>query len=308
MPTIATLTLNPTIDVSYAVERVFHTHKMRTLAEHYAPGGGGINVARVFVRLGGNARCIYLSGGATGPALDGLLDRHQLVRTRVPIAGPTRISSAVLEEESGKEYRFTPAGPVVSEAEWRACLGVLEDVSCDCLVASGSLPPGVPADFYAQASAVMKRRGIAMVLDTSGEALRAGLAAGGMRLVKPSQGELQSLVGHELVSRAAIAEAACAIVAAGQSEIVAVTLGHEGAILAHADGVLDLPAPAIEAQSAVGAGDSFTAAMVHALLIGQPVADAFRFGIAGGSAAVLTAGTGLAHPEDIARILPMVAG
>ena len=82
----------------------------------------------------------------------------------------------------------------------------------------------------------------------------------------------------------------------------------EGAILAHADGVLDLPAPAIEAQSAVGAGDSFTAAMVHALLIGQPVADAFRFGIAGGSAAVLTAGTGLAHPEDIARILPMVAG
>jgi 6-phosphofructokinase 2 len=306
MPTIATLTLNPTIDVSFAVERVFHTHKMRTTAEHYAPGGGGINVARVFVRLGGNARCLYMSGGATGPALDGLLDLHQLVRQRIAIAEPTRVSTAVLEHESGKEFRFTPAGPTVSEPEWQALLEALRDVACDCLVASGSLPPGVPDDFYARAGKIMQRRGIAMVLDTSGDALRAGLTGGGLLLVKPSQGELQQLVGRELASRDAIGAAAAEIVAAGQAQLVAVTLGHEGAILAHAGGLIDLPAPAIEAQSAVGAGDSFTAAMVHALLTGRPVAEAFRFGIAGGSAAVLSPGTGLAHPGDIARILPLV--
>ena len=101
MTNIATLTMNPTIDVAYAVDRVFHTHKMRTLKEQYDPGGGGINVARVFVRLGGNARCYYLSGGATGHALDGLLDLHQLVRCRVQIEGQTRVSTAIFVHESG---------------------------------------------------------------------------------------------------------------------------------------------------------------------------------------------------------------
>ena len=122
MKSIATLTMNPTIDVAYEVDRMIHTHKMRTVSEHYCPGGGGINVARVFVRLGGNARCIYLAGGATGDALDGLVDLHQLVHTRVWIAGHTRIATSALEHQTAKEYRFTPQGPTVSEAEWRNCL------------------------------------------------------------------------------------------------------------------------------------------------------------------------------------------
>src|SRR3546814_12056637 len=82
MTNIATLTLNPTIDVAYEVDRMFHTRKMRTKSEFYSPGGGGINVARVFVRLGGNARSYYMAGGATGDALDGLLDLHQPVHNR----------------------------------------------------------------------------------------------------------------------------------------------------------------------------------------------------------------------------------
>ena len=94
MKSIATLTMNSTIDVAYNVDRMVHTHKMRTVAEHYCPGGGGINVARVFVRLGGNARCIYMAGGATGDALDGLVDMHQLVHNRVRIAGCQRRSDS----------------------------------------------------------------------------------------------------------------------------------------------------------------------------------------------------------------------
>jgi len=146
MKPIATLTMNPTIDVSYAVDAVRHTHKMRTGEEAYAPGGGGINVARVYVRLAGMARCFYLSGGATGPALDGLIDQHQLVRTRIPIHGDTRVACAVHETGSGKEYRFTPGGPEVSEREWQACLAALRGAACEVMVLSGSLPPGVP--FY----------------------------------------------------------------------------------------------------------------------------------------------------------------
>lgn len=302
MNRIATLTMNPAIDISYEVERVFHTHKIRAQEEKYAPGGGGINVARVIARLGGTARCHYLSGGATGAALDGLLDLHQLVRTRIPIAGQTRVATAVLERETGKEYRFTPAGPEVSEAEWQGALDSLREVQCDTFVASGSLPRGVPADFYARAAAILRERGIAVVLDSSGEALRQGLAGGNVMLVKPSQGELQQLLGRTLAGPAEIAQAASAIVASGQARIVTVTMGHEGAVLAHGGETLYLPALPIVAQSAVGAGDSFVAGMVHALGRGWPPAEAFRYAMAAGSAAVLSPGTGLAHPEDIERL------
>lgn len=307
MKSIATLTLNPTIDVAYEVDRVFHTHKMRTQQEHYDPGGGGINVARVFVRLGGNARSYYLSGGATGVALDGLLDLHQLVRTRIAISGHTRIATAILERETGKEYRFIPPGPTVASHEWQECLDRLANVECDYLVASGSLPPGVPEDFYSRVQAIVRPRGIRMVLDTSGPGLRGGLADGGIFLVKPSLGELRQLVGHSLDSTETIAATALEIVRQGKAEYVAVTMGHEGALLADKSGTFRLPAVTIEAKSAVGAGDSFLAAMVYALASDRAPADAFRYGIAAGAAAVLTPGTNLCHRDDVERLYGLVA-
>ncbi|MCT2399804.1 1-phosphofructokinase family hexose kinase [Novosphingobium mangrovi (ex Huang et al. 2023)] len=306
MKSIATLTMNPTIDVSYDVPRVQHTHKMRTDNEWYAPGGGGINVARVFVRLGGNARCYYLSGGATGPALDGLIDRHQLVRTRIPIAGPTRVASAVLERETGKEFRFTPRGPTISESEWRECLEQLAQADCGIMVMSGSLSPGVPEDFYARVTELLRPRGIQLVLDSSGAALAHGIDAGSLMLVKPSQGELQHYVGRTLDTPGEIGREAMRIVEAGKARLVAVTMGHEGAVLAREAGPVFLPALKIEAASAVGAGDSFVAGMVFALHMGKDELEAFRHGIAAGSAAVLRAGTGLAHPADIDRLLERV--
>ena len=306
METAATLTLNPTIDASYAVERMVHTHKMRGLAENYDPGGGGINVARVLVRLGATARCHYLSGGATGAALDGLLDRHQLVRVRTPIAGETRIAAAVLDRESGKEYRIVPPGPAVTEPEWQACLGSLAQVRCRYLIASGSLPPGVPDDFYARAAGIAAERGAKFVLDSSGRGLKGALTGGGVHLVKPSLGELRQLTGADLADEAAIAAAAMALVGEGAAEAVAVTMGHEGALIASAQGPLRLPAIPVQAASAVGAGDSFLAGMVFALSQGADVADAARLGLAAGTAAVLTPGTGLAHPADIHRLRALI--
>lgn len=309
MPRIATLTMNPTIDVSYDVARMQHTHKMRTQNEQYAPGGGGINVARVFTRLGGEALSFYLSGGETGPALDGLLAEHGLGCCRIPIAGATRIASAVHELDTGKEYRFTPSGPTISESEWRACLAAIEAaLPLDALVLSGSLPHGVPADFYAQAASVARQHGTPVVLDTSGEALLAGLEAGGLLLVKPSQGELAALVGRPMENVDDIGAEGMRIVEAGKAQFVAITMGHLGAVLAHAGGPVFLPAPAIEAKSAVGAGDSFVAAMVYALVTGGDPQHAFCLGMAAGSAAVLSPGTGLAHPDDIARLHAEICG
>jgi 6-phosphofructokinase 2 len=291
MKSIATLTLNPTIDASYDVDRIVPTHKIRTRNERYEPGGGGINVARVFCRLGGAATCLYLSGGGTGAAFDGLVDDLGLPRRRIEIAEPTRIAGAVHECETGLEYRFTPAGPTISADEGNRCLDALRKIECDYFVASGSLPPGIAADFYVRAGEIARERGIAFVLDTSGEALKQTLTAGGVHLAKPSVGELRQFVGRELTTPDEIGAAAMEIVRAGQAELVGATF---------------LPAFEIEARSAVGAGDSFLATMLFALASGRDAVDAFRYGMAGGAASVLNPGTGLAQPDDIERLFGTV--
>lgn len=299
---LATLSLNPTVDVSFEVDRIFHTHKMRGANERHDPGGGGVNVARVFVRLGGNARCHYLAGGAAGEALDHLLDLHQLVKDRIAIDGETRISTSVLERESGREFRFTTDGPVISSDECQKCLDRLQAVRCDYMVISGSLPRGVPDDFYAQAAKLAIAQGARVVLDSSGRGLAGGLTGPELFLIKPSIGELRALAGLALESEAEIIAAAEAIIARKAAKHVAVTRGHEGAVLIGREGHLSLPAIPVEVRSAVGAGDSFLAAMVYALAEGKSPEDAFRFGIAAGAASVLSPGTGLALAEDIRRL------
>ena len=302
MYTIATLTLNPALDLSYEVDRVIDTHKMRASGEHYSPGGGGINVARVFVRFGGQARCHYLSGGPIGEAYDNLVDLHQLVRRRIAIAGNTRASTTILERTSGREFRFVPEGPEVAEEEWQGLLDGLSEAECDFVVASGSLPKGVPDDFYARAAKVAAECGARFVLDTSGRALAAGLADGGVFLFKPSLGELGQLAGSELESVEDATAAAMEIVENGRAEHVAVTLGHRGAVLANRGGTTYQPAIPIKAHSSVGAGDSFLATMVYRLCAGDPPEEAFRHGVAAGAAAVLTPGTDMCRVEDVERL------
>ncbi|WP_460988582.1 1-phosphofructokinase family hexose kinase [Sphingobium sp. TomTYG75] len=306
MKRIVTLTMNPAIDVAYEADRVFHTRKMRARQEHYDPGGGGINVARVIARLGGTARAYYLSGGATGPTLDGLLDQHGLVRFRIPIAGDTRISTSIYERETGKEYRVVPQGPELTAEEWQAALHHLDGPQADFLVASGSLPPGVPDDFYSRVCQLAQRHGMRLILDTSGKALQEAVSGGGLYLVKPSIGELRQLVGRALMEESEICAAAQEIVDGGKAEYVAVTMGRDGAILASRSGTWRLPAVPVETRSAVGAGDSFLAAMVFALGCERDPVEAFRYGIAAGGAAVLTPGTDLCHREDVERLFALV--
>ncbi len=301
MQTIVTLTLNPAIDGSSDAPKVRPTHKIRTTNTRYDPGGGGINVARVVQRLGGDVRAVYLAGGVTGGVLDSLLDRDGIARSRIDIAGHTRISQAVHELETGLEYRFVPDGPEVCEEEWQACLAAIAGTACDYLVLSGSLPRGVPADFYAQL-VEQSGGGKRIVLDTSGPALRRTLEGGGIFLVKPSRGELEQFAGRGLKSDEALLDAAREIVRLGHAQHVAVTLGHLGALLVSSGNELRLPAIEVEVRSAVGAGDSFLGAMTFALASGQTAEDAFHFGLAAGTAAVMTPGTGLCHPEDIEAV------
>lgn len=265
-------------------------------------------MARVLARLGSPVKAYYLAGGATGLVLDHLLDTQRLDRCRMDIAGHTRISMAVFERETGREYRFVPEGPFISDEEWRGALDRMAHLDCDYLVASGSLPRGAPDDFYAQLRQMTADRGIRMVLDSSGPALRVGLAGGGLFLVKPSLGEFEQLLGRQFDDLAEVGDAARALVDAGQSSYVAVTMGHEGAVLAGPEGVMRLPAIPVEAKSAVGAGDSFVAATTFAFAHGWQARDAFRYGMAAGTAAVLTPGTDLCHKEDIDRLYSQLRG
>jgi 6-phosphofructokinase 2 len=292
---IVTLTLNPAIDLACETDSVQPTLKVRTTTEQFDPGGGGINVARVVNELGGESLAVLMAGGATGRFLRELLDREGVACRTVPVAGLTRIGVTIHDRSSGLEYRFVPEGPQVSEAEWRGLLEALSDLEADWLVGSGSLPRGVPEDFYARIAALALRRGQHFVLDSSGSPLKAALGKG-ITLVKPSLRELEGLLGRAVADPLEQDAEAVRLAREGAARLVVISLGAGGAVLANADGsLLRLPAPTVPVRSAVGAGDSFVAAMTLALARGLPAEDALAWGIAAGSAAVMHYGT--AHPR-----------
>lgn len=291
--------MNPSIDGSSEADALRPIRKIRTTNERYDPGGGGINVARVIAELGGEALVLYLAGGATGSVLEELLTGTGAGHHRINIRDHTRISHVVFERSTRLEYRFVPEGPRIEQHEWQACLDLLKKFEFACLVASGSLPRGVPTDFYAKVSEIARRKKAMMILDTSGPALRHTLEGGGIKLVKPSFGEFEELVGRKLPVERDQHEAAMSFVKSGRAELVAVTLGHQGAFLAHSKGIIRMKALPVTACSAVGAGDSFVAAMTLGLVQGRAMEDAFMYGMAAGTAAVLAHGTALCNRHDV---------
>jgi len=299
---IVTLTLSPTIDLAFQSNEIRPIRKNRTVEQRIDAGGGGINVARVLKELGAKAYAIYLAGGATGLVLNELVAKLDVPGKRIDIADGTRISFTVFEEISGLEYRFVSEGSALLEAEWQSVISELDECDADYVVASGSLPPGVPIDFYARLARIVRRNGARLILDTSGVALQAAISAGGIYLAKPSLGEFETMTHRKFESVGEITEAATSLVANGSVENLAVTLGRDRALLAYRSGTLHLRGPKVKPLSAVGAGDSFVAGMTFALARREDVEDAFMLGMAAGAAAVLTHGTQLCRREDVERL------
>ncbi len=298
---IITLTLNPTIDGSASADVIQPLRKIRTSDEHYHPGGGGINVARVIAELGGTAHALYLAGGATGVILDELLRSSGIAAQRITIKGYTRIAHTVFERSSGQEFRFVPEGPKVSAEEWDACLALLETFDFDYVVASGSLPRGLPASAYTRVAEIAGRKSARVILDTSGLALRQTLEKG-VFLIKPNLRELEELTGHALPDTAAQVSAARTLIDANAAHIVALTLGSDGALLVSKEEAWSAAVPPVVARSAVGAGDSFVGAVVLALAQGKPLRMVLASGVAAGTAAVLAPGGGLSQRDDAQRL------
>lgn len=307
MTDIVTITLNPAVDLSTSVDKILPVAKLRGKTLRRDPGGGGINVARVIRRFGGDACAIYPVGGAIGNLLRQLLDQEGVSSHTWTIAGETREDFFVNEISAGKQYRFILPGPRLSEFEWKECLRLVSELEPfpRFLVASGSLPDGVPDDFYAQVARMAKQRGARMILDTSGPALAAATAEG-VELIKPNLREMRELTGREPSDAHEWETAAKAVVAAGKVSIVALTMGHLGAALVTRNEVLRAPPIPITPQSAVGAGDSFLGALTWRLASGASLAESFRLAVAAGAAALLHSGTELCRPEDVERLAGQV--
>ncbi len=303
MKPIATLTVNPTIDQNTRVRQVVPERKLRCERPRREPGGGGVNVSRAIHRLGGDSTLLYLAGGLTGEMLESLLAEEGLTQMRIPIEGWTRENLIVLESISGQQFRFGMPGPDVCEVEWQRCLDALRalDPPPQYVVASGSLCPGMPADFYARVAEVASELNARLVVDTSGEALHEAVRAG-VYLLKPNAGELAALVGREMTSEAEQLDAARALVRSGACEVLVISLGAGGALLVTSGGSEHLRTPTVPIRSKVGAGDSMVAGIVLGLARGLGLRDAVRLGVAAGAAAVMTDGTELCRRQDTERL------
>lgn len=307
MTDIVTITPNPSVDLSTAVEKIIPVYKLRGTSQWRDPGGGGINVARVVKRFGGDVSAIYPIGGSTGDSLRKLVEREGVASLTFPIADETREDFFVSETSSGQQYRFILPGPQLAESEWSECLNLLSRIAPfpRFVVASGSLPGGAPDDFYARVARIAKQRSAKMILDTSGPALVAAVAEG-VDLIKPNLREMRELASSEPSDASEWEGVARTLVQSGKVAMIALTMGHLGAVLVTRDRVLRALPLAITPVSATGAGDSFLGALICRLASGTDLEDSFRLAAAAGAAALLNPGTGLCLPGEVNRLAEAV--
>lgn len=306
---IATLTLNPALDKNTYVDKLQPEKKLRCEEPEYEPGGGGINVSRAIAEMGGRSIAIYAAGGSTGDTLDELLQHDGIVEKRIVTKRNTRVNLLVTERSTGNQYRFGMPGDSLTEGELQQCLEAVESLpdGIGFLVASGSLPPDVPSDFYALVSNIAKKKGIKFILDSSGESLEKA-AETGLFLIKPNLRELSQLAGKTQISGMEQEEIASGIIAEGKAEVVVLSMGPRGAMMATREKTEYVTSPTVKTLSTVGAGDSMVAGIVNALTRGDDLSTALRWGVAAGTAATMTSGSELCRREDVETIFRWIKG
>lgn len=302
MEKIIALTLNPTIDKSADVKNVIPERKLRCESPSFEPGGGAVNVARAIRKLGGDSLLITMKGGPHGELLTKLIEAEGIRYRCIETEAWTRENLTVYEQSTGLQYRFVMPGPALKEREWREMLDMMaqDGIEATYLVASGSIPPGAPDDFFARLADVVRPKGTRLIVDSSGQALCRALDAG-VFLIKPNFNELEFIAGHPIGPEEQ-EKVARRIVESGGSEVVVVSLGGAGALLVSRDVTERVRAPTVPIKSKVGAGDSMVGAITLSLSRGSSIADALRFGVAAGASAVMTPGTELCRRDDTERL------
>ncbi|MFG3117215.1 1-phosphofructokinase [Streptomyces sp. NPDC048197] len=262
---ILTVTLNAALDITYRVPRLrpHRTNRITEVSER--PGGKGVNVARVLAALGHRTVATGFAGGGTGDALRALLAETAVTDALVPVGGATRRTVALVDATTGDTTQLNEPGPTVSPAEWDTFLGTYRELlgEARAVALCGSLPPGVPVDVYARLTRTARTAGVPVLLDTSGEPLRRGLAAR-PDLAKPNADELAALTGSTEPLRAA------RDTRRRGAHAVAASLGPDGMLAVTADGAWQAAPPRRFAGNPTGAGDSAVAGLLSGLVEDLP--------------------------------------
>ncbi len=303
MEKILTFTLNPTIDKSAKVDNVRPETKLYCDTVRSEPGGGGINVSRAVKKLGGSSMLVYTSGGFTGRKLDKLLAKEDLNLKPIEIEASIRENLIIFERASQQQYRFGMPGPMISDSEYKKIFDTFREIDDfpEYFVISGSIPAGTDDKIYAELAGLAKKRGAKVIVDVSGSPLKEVMKEG-VFLIKPNIGEFQQLVGKELQDEDEIKKYAHKFVSDSCCKVIVISIGAGGALLVYQDKAKFLRPPTVPIKSKVGAGDSMVAGMVLSLSQGNSIENAFTYGIAAGSAAVMTPGTELCNKEDTDKL------
>ncbi len=294
------------LDRTLTVERIIFDRMTRATSSRLDWGGKGFNVSRALHALGGESVAMGFVGGTTGRRLERGLDDAGIATDFVHIAGETR-SNVVIVDASVKQYiKVNESGPTVRADKVAAFLDrVRERVRAgDVWTLSGSLPPGVPPDIYAQLVTLLQSKGAKALLDASGEPLRRGCAARPY-LVKPNAIEAQEMTGREIEPDAGALNAVEFFLRQG-IELVALSLGADGLLLASEQQAVWARPPDVQARNPVGAGDALLAGIGWALERGLPLEEMARWGVAAGTAAAAREGVSVGTRVEVEALYEQV--
>jgi 1-phosphofructokinase family hexose kinase len=299
---IITLTLNPVLDRTLTVPRLQLGEVLRATSTRLDWGGKGFNVSRTLQALGASSLAMGLIGGATGQQLARGLSDLGITTDLVQVAGETRTNVVVREAGSDRHLKVNEPGPTVEPLELDA---LLERVRArvrngDLWILSGSLPPGVPVGLYGRLIGLIQAGGARACLDSSGEPLRLGCAARPY-LVKPNALEAGEMAGKALDSDTSVLAAAQSFLDLG-IELVALSLGSGGLLLASCREAVWVRPPEARILNAVGAGDALLAGVAWALEGGLPLADLACWGVAAGTSSAATEGVAAGSRAGIQKL------
>jgi 1-phosphofructokinase family hexose kinase len=306
-PLILTVTPNPSLDYLFQAGTLKWDDANRIDAPRVRPGGQGINVTRAARALGANSIAVALLGGPTGAELAHFLTTEQTPFIKIDIRGETRVFVGVRESDSGRSLLLNPRGPRIDEDEvensLRECFRVIDRLRPAWVAACGSLPPGIPADFYARIGEHARAAGASFVPDTDGEALR--LASQYANLLVPNKHEAERLLDTRLDSMAATRRAVSRLIEWG-AQTAAITLGERGAVVTDGTSVWHAEPPRSDHGSAVGAGDTFLAALLHSLMQKLPLDRGIATSVAAGTAVLASKGSELLSRAELDALIEAV--
>jgi 1-phosphofructokinase family hexose kinase len=302
---IVTLTMNPAIDRNFTADRLVFEDRAYILASSESPGGRGINASRVIHSFGGRTLAIATQGGKSGRLFQELLAGSGFPVELVKIRNGIRTNLAISDKQ-GLTVKLNEIGPRLSQDEWKrlekAVAASLDKAAW--LMLCGSLPPGVPRDFYAKLIASARSRGVKTMLDTDGDPLVAGLEAG-PTVVTPNQQEAERLLSRVLLTRTQFLDAASRIHEHGADSVV-LSLGSRGAVGASDGRLYEALPPRVDAVCPIGAGDALAAAFVWAMARTRDFPDALRWGVAAGTASAKLPGLNYASLAETKAVYEQV--